>query len=70
MQHGGHAMPSAVLYLMCDDLESTMRDLGERGARFAEVTTEPWGRKTCIHLPSGAMLGLYQPSHVVAVQLR
>ena len=68
IQHGGKEMPGAVLYLMCDDLESTMRGLEERGARFTEVTTEPWGRKTCIQLPSGAALGLYQPSHVVAVQ--
>lgn len=68
--HGGCAMPGAVLYLMCDDLGATMRELAERGARFAEVTEEPWGRKTCILLPSGTALGLYQPAHAVAVELR
>jgi predicted enzyme related to lactoylglutathione lyase len=67
--HGGQSMPSAVLYLMCDDLVSTMRELADRGARFAEITDEPWGRKTCLVLPGGGALGLYQPSHALAIDL-
>lgn len=49
------------LYLMCDDLDATMRELSEKGAD--PVTNERWGRVTKIALPSGALLGLYEPSH-------
>src|SRR4051795_11493948 len=43
------------LYLMCDDLETTMQELQSKGAAFAgPVTDERWGRVTTIVLPSGA----------------
>ena len=60
---------AAVLYLMCTDLAATMRELAERGARFTEVADVPWGRRTGVLLPSGAMLGLYQPAHALAIDL-
>ena len=65
----GAAMPAAVLYLMCDDLDDTMRELGERGVHFSDVSTERWGRVTSLQLSSGARLGLYQPSHPTALGL-
>ena len=52
------------LYLMCDDLEMTMRDLRDKGVAFdGAVTDQRWGRDTKIVLPSGARLGLYEPRH-------
>jgi predicted enzyme related to lactoylglutathione lyase len=52
------------LYLMCDDLETTMRELGGKGVAFdGPVTDQQWGRVTKIVLPSGARLGLYEPRH-------
>jgi hypothetical protein len=57
------------LYLMCDDLEATMRELGERGVAFdGTITDERWGRVTTIVLPSGARLGLYEPRHATALR--
>src|SRR4051812_29874904 len=51
------------LYLMCDDIESTMRELRDKGAAFdGSVANQPWGRVTKIVLPSGGRLGLYEPS--------
>ena len=56
------------LYLMCDDLEATMRELRAKGVEFArEVGSERWGRVTAILLPSGAELGLYEPRHPTAL---
>jgi uncharacterized cupin superfamily protein len=52
------------LYLMCDSIETAMRELGEKGVGFdGELSDERWGRVIKIVLPSGARLGLYEPRH-------
>jgi len=72
-----HATPNtddgvagASLYLMCDDLRSTMRSLEAKKASFAPVEEARWGTVTTLALPSGAKVGLYQPKHPTAVKLR
>ena len=58
------------LYLMCDDIESTMRELGEKGVVFSKaVSDEGWGLLTSITLPGGGELGLYEPRHPLARDL-
>jgi catechol 2,3-dioxygenase-like lactoylglutathione lyase family enzyme len=59
----------AALYLMCDDLGSTMKRLGSSGVRFSEVEEPRWGSVTTFALPSGAKIGLYQPKHPTALEL-
>jgi predicted enzyme related to lactoylglutathione lyase len=54
------------MYLMCDDLEATMKSLGEKKVSFTRVVEAPWGFVTTFALPSGANLGLYQPKHPTA----
>lgn len=61
---------AAALYLLCDDLKSTMRSLKEKKASFTRVQDAPWGIVTTLALPSGAKIGLYQPKHPTAVELR
>src|SRR5256885_2427084 len=56
------------LYLMCDDLEATIAELGAKGVRFKPVSEQRWGRLTALTLPGGSELGLYQPRHPTAVQ--
>lgn len=65
--HAEHSMLGAVLYLMCDDLTSTMADLKTKGVRCSEVVEAEWGSKTTFALPSGGEIGLYQPSHPTAI---
>jgi hypothetical protein len=60
----------AALYLLCDDLKSTMRSLKAKKASFTPVQEAPWGIVTTLALPSGAKIGLYQPKHPTAVELR
>jgi hypothetical protein len=67
MSHAGRNLAGAVLYLMCDDVQGTVKDLEARGATCAPVAQAPWGQYTTIDLPSGACLGLYQPSHPTAI---
>ena len=52
------------LYLMCDDLDATVRDLRAKGVDVArEPSSAGWGRLTAIRLPGGGELGLYEPRH-------
>ena len=55
------------LYLMCDDIDTTIADLTAKGVRTKAITDQPWGRLTHIVLPSGDELGLYQPKHPMAI---
>jgi catechol 2,3-dioxygenase-like lactoylglutathione lyase family enzyme len=58
------------LYLMCDDLEATVAELGARGVQLtADVTDERWGRLTRFRLPGGSEVGLYEPRHPTALDL-
>jgi catechol 2,3-dioxygenase-like lactoylglutathione lyase family enzyme len=55
------------LYLMCDDLSATVKELEGRGARCDEPSQKTWGIRTELRLPGGGHLGLYQPAHPTAV---
>jgi hypothetical protein len=58
----------AELYLMCKDLDATVKSLQKKGVEFpSPITEQRWGRLTHICLPDGQTLGLYQPSHPTAI---
>ena len=61
--------PHHELYLMCDDLAATMKDLQAKGVQCGAITEARWGSLTSIPLPSGGELGLYQPKHPTALKL-
>lgn len=57
------------LFLLCDDIESTMAELRTKGAEFtAPVSDEGWGLLTLMRIPGGASVGLYEPRHPIAPQ--
>ncbi|MBH1938865.1 VOC family protein [Streptomyces sp. AV19] len=59
------------LFLMCDDIASTVAELESRGVEFSRpVTEEGWGLLTTLRLPGGGELRLYEPRHEVAHSLR
>jgi catechol 2,3-dioxygenase-like lactoylglutathione lyase family enzyme len=58
------------LYLMCDDLKSEMASLAAKGVACEEVQEPPWGFLTTVQLPGGGKLGLYQPKHPTAADLK
>ena len=52
------------LYLMCDDIESTVAELKAKGVEFArDITDEGFGLMTALKVPGGGELGLYEPRH-------
>ncbi len=62
--HPADGPPRHELYLMCDDIEATVKELTAKGAEFAgPVSDEGWGLLTAIKLPSGGQLGIYEPRH-------
>jgi hypothetical protein len=58
------------LYLMCRDLKAEMQTLASRGVRCSEIIEARWGAITRIQLPSGGDIGLYEPRHPVAMNIR
>ena len=68
-QHAGHAMLGAVVYLMCDDLKTTIAALSAKGVACTEIEKERWGIRTTVRMPSGGEIGLYQPTHETALNL-
>ena len=70
LQHAGHRLLGAVLYLMCEDLQLLIKTLKQKAVSCTEVEEEGWGIRTTIRLPSGGELGLYQPTHETALGLK
>ena len=68
--HAGRPLLGAVLYLMCDDLNAMIESLRHKNVRCSEIDRARWGIKTTILLPSGGEIGLYQPTHPTALNLR
>lgn len=68
--HAGHSLLGSHLYLMCDDLQAFVASLKAKHVACTEIETEPWGIRTTIKLPSGGEVGLYQPTHPTALNLR
>jgi predicted enzyme related to lactoylglutathione lyase len=63
--------PRHELYLMCDDIESTMAELKRKGVAFkGPIDQLRWGSLAHIELPSGGTLGIYQPKHPVPTHQR
>ena len=52
------------LYLMCDDIESTVAELKAKGVEFVrDISDEGFGLLTALKVPGGGELGLYEPRH-------
>lgn len=65
--HPGEENGQHQLYLLCDDIETTARELERKGVELERpFHQETWGRVTAISLPGGGKLGLYQPTHLLA----
>jgi predicted enzyme related to lactoylglutathione lyase len=58
-EHGHHQ-----LYLMCDNIEATVKELKVKGVEFtADITDAGWGLMTRMRLPDATQLALYEPKH-------
>jgi len=68
--HPSEAPDKHELYLICDDLDSTVAMLAAKGVSIASpIKEERWGRVTSIKIADGSSLGIYQPKHPTALHL-
>ena len=52
------------LYLMCDDIATTVEELKAKGVEFTkQVRDEGFGLMTALRLPGGGELAIYEPRH-------
>jgi catechol 2,3-dioxygenase-like lactoylglutathione lyase family enzyme len=58
------------LFLICDDVRTTVDELEARGVEFtAPVTDEGFGLMTRMRVPGGGELGLYEARHASPLEL-
>ena len=61
--HPSDEAASHELYLMCDDVEATVKELRSVGVEFTKpISDEGFGMVTWMKIPGGE-LGLYEPKH-------
>jgi hypothetical protein len=66
--HPAEGAPRHEVTLMCDELASTMAELGERGIEFdGDPSDEGWGIAVTMLLPGGGKMLLYEPRHATAI---
>lgn len=52
------------LYLMCDDIRATVKELSDKGVELTkEISDEGFGPMTALRLPGGSELAIYEPRH-------
>jgi len=51
------------LYLMCDDIAATLRDLISKKVKVSEISEQRWGKLASLVLPGGGKIGIYEPTH-------
>jgi len=56
------------LYLMCDDIKATIKELKQKGVKCSAPADQEWGTVVRVNLPGGGDIGLYQPKHPLAHQ--
>jgi hypothetical protein len=62
--HPTDGSTSHEMCLMCDDLDSTMTELRDKGVEFrGDPMKEDFGKVTTMVLPGGLEMLLYQPAH-------
>jgi len=58
------------LYFLSDDLKAEIESLAKKGVKCSKVHQERWGSVTKVPLPGGGEIGLYQPKHPTALDLK
>jgi catechol 2,3-dioxygenase-like lactoylglutathione lyase family enzyme len=58
------------LFLMCDDIAATVKDLKAKQVEVSEVSEQRWGKLASFTLPGGGKIGIYQPKHASPLRLK
>jgi len=52
------------LFLICDNLAATLKDLKSQNVKVSEVSEQRWGKLSTLTLPGGGKIGIYEPKHI------
>ena len=58
------------LYLMCDDIAATLKDLESKDVKVSAVSEQRWGKLASLALPGGGKIGIYEPKHPSPLKLK
>jgi catechol 2,3-dioxygenase-like lactoylglutathione lyase family enzyme len=61
--HDSESNEKHELYLMCDDITATLKELKAKKVKVSDVTEQRWGKLATFTLPGGGKIGIYQPKH-------
>lgn len=50
-------------YLLCDDIDTFIKEMSEKDIVCGPVETQRWGKITRLTLPGGGKLAVYEPKH-------
>ena len=51
------------LFLTCDDLAVTLKDLKSKRVNVSDMSEQRWGKLATLALPGGGKIGIYEPKH-------
>jgi catechol 2,3-dioxygenase-like lactoylglutathione lyase family enzyme len=51
------------LFLMCDDIAATLKELKGKNVKVSDVSEQRWGKLATFTLPGGGKIGIYEPKH-------
>jgi catechol 2,3-dioxygenase-like lactoylglutathione lyase family enzyme len=57
------------LYLMCDDIAATLKDLKSKKVKVSNISEQRWGKVASFTLPGGGTIGVYEPNHPSPLKL-
>jgi catechol 2,3-dioxygenase-like lactoylglutathione lyase family enzyme len=56
------------LFLMCDDIAATLKELKSKKVTVSDVSEQRWGKLATFALPGGGKIGIYEPKHPSPLQ--
>lgn len=68
--HDSESNDKHELYLMCDDIAVTLKDLQSKNVDVSDVSEQRWGKVATFTLPGGGKIGVYEPGHSSPLNLK
>jgi len=68
--HDSESNDKHELYLMCDDIAATLKDLASKKVTVSDVNEQRWGKLATFTLPGGGKVGIYEPKHPSPIRSR
>jgi catechol 2,3-dioxygenase-like lactoylglutathione lyase family enzyme len=68
--HDSESNDKHELYLMCDDIGATLKDLKSKKVNVSDVNEQRWGKLATFALPGGGKVGIYEPKHPSPLKLK